>query len=57
MCAWRVDAPQITPLVLKRRAEALDNDGWFFELKYGGFRALLQIDGSGARLVSRKDGS
>ena len=26
---------------------------WLFELKYDGFRALLEIDSSGARLVSR----
>lgn len=26
--------PRITPLVLERRAEAFDNDGWLFELKY-----------------------
>lgn len=45
--------PRITPLVLERRAEAFDNDGWLFELKYDGFRALLEIDGAGARLVSR----
>ena len=45
--------PSLTPLVLKRRAEAFDNDAWLFELKYDGFRALLEIDGAGARLVSR----
>jgi ATP-dependent DNA ligase len=39
--------------VLKRRATAFDNDGWLFELKYDGFRALLEIDGASARLVSR----
>jgi ATP-dependent DNA ligase len=38
---------------LKRRATAFDNDGWLFELKYDGFRALLEIDGAGSRLVSR----
>jgi ATP-dependent DNA ligase len=45
--------PKIRPLVLKRRAAAFDHDGWLFELKYDGFRALLEIDGAGARLVSR----
>jgi ATP-dependent DNA ligase len=39
--------------VLKRRAEAFDNHHWLFELKYDGFRALLEINGTGARLVSR----
>jgi ATP-dependent DNA ligase len=45
--------PKITTLVLKRRAQAFDNPDWLFDLKYDGFRALLEIDGSGARLVSR----
>jgi bifunctional non-homologous end joining protein LigD len=45
--------PKITPLVLKRRATAFDNAGWLFELKYDGFRALLEIDGARTRLVSR----
>jgi DNA-binding transcriptional ArsR family regulator len=36
--------PKVTPLALKRRAAAFDNDGWLFELKYDGFRALLEID-------------
>ena len=46
--------PKLTPLVVKRRAAAFDNDAWLFELKYDGFRALLKIDAAGARLVSRK---
>jgi bifunctional non-homologous end joining protein LigD len=45
--------PRITPLVLKRRAAAFDHPDWLFELKYDGFRALLEIDGSEAHLVSR----
>jgi bifunctional non-homologous end joining protein LigD len=45
--------PRVTPLVLKRRAEAFDNDAWLFDLKYDGFRALLEIDGADARIVSR----
>jgi bifunctional non-homologous end joining protein LigD len=45
--------PKVRPLELKRRAAGFDNDGWLFELKYDGFRALLEIDGSEARLVSR----
>jgi bifunctional non-homologous end joining protein LigD len=39
--------------VLKRRTAAFDNPDWLFDLKYDGFRALLEIDGSEARLVSR----
>jgi ATP-dependent DNA ligase len=38
-------------LVLKRRAAAFDNPDYLFDLKYDG--ALLEIDASGARLVSR----
>ena len=45
--------PKVTPLVLKRRAAAFDNPDWVYEVKYDGFRALLEIDGAGARLVSR----
>ena len=45
--------PKVTPLVLKRRAAAFDNPDWLFELKYDGFRALLEVDGAGARLLSR----
>src|SRR5215831_8171038 len=41
------------PLVLKRRAAAFDDPDWLFELKYDGFRALLEIDAAGARLMSR----
>jgi bifunctional non-homologous end joining protein LigD len=45
--------PRVTPLVLKRRAAPFDNPDWLFDLKYDGFRALLEIDGGVARLVSR----
>jgi bifunctional non-homologous end joining protein LigD len=45
--------PKVLPLVLRRRAAAFDNPNWIFELKYDGFRALLEIDGGGAQLVSR----
>jgi hypothetical protein len=36
----------LTPLVLKRRADAFDNPDRLFELKYDGFRALVEIDGA-----------
>jgi bifunctional non-homologous end joining protein LigD len=45
--------PKIAPLVLKSRRDAFDNPDWLFELKYDGFRALLEIDAQGARLLSR----
>ena len=41
------------PLVLKRCAQAFDNPDWLFDLKYDGFRALLEIDGAGALVVTR----
>jgi bifunctional non-homologous end joining protein LigD len=41
--------PKVTPLVLKRRAAAFDNPDWIFELKYDGFRALLEIDDAGVQ--------
>ena len=44
---------RVIPLVLERRAEAFNHPDWLFEVKYDGFRALLEMDGSGARLVSR----
>jgi ATP dependent DNA ligase-like protein len=50
---WLLTLPRIMPLVLKRRATAFDNPDYLYELKYDGFRALLEIDDSGARLVSR----
>jgi ATP-dependent DNA ligase len=45
--------PKITPLVVKPRTAAFDNADWLFDLKYDGFRALLEIDANGARLLSR----
>ena len=43
--------PKAVPLASKRRAAAFDHDDWVFELKYDGFRALLEIDDNGARLL------
>jgi hypothetical protein len=48
-----VALPKIAPLVLKPRADAFDNPDWLFELKYDGFRALLEIDAAGGHLLSR----
>ena len=45
--------PKISPLVLKRRAAAFDNDGWIFEPKYDGFRAIAYVENGKAKLVSR----
>jgi YD repeat-containing protein len=46
-----ITLPKVMPLAVKRRAAAFDNDGWLFELKYDGFRALLEIDGTDAGLL------
>ena len=45
--------PKVAPLTLKRRREAFDDADCLFELKYDGYRALLEIHSTGARLVSR----
>jgi hypothetical protein len=45
--------PRVAPLTLKRRAQAFDNPDWLFDLKYDGFRALLEIDGGGLALAAR----
>ena len=44
--------PRIVPLVLKRGLRSSTRT-WLFELKYDGFRALLEIDGTGARPSER----
>jgi ATP-dependent DNA ligase len=44
--------PKVAPLTLWRRAQAFNSPDWHFELKYDRFRALLEIDGAGARLLS-----
>jgi hypothetical protein len=41
--------------VLKPRAEAFDNPDWLFELKYDGFRALLEAQLSGSQLPVRDE--
>ena len=41
------------PKVMPRRAAAFDNPDYLYDLKYDGFRALLEIDSGEARLVSR----
>jgi ATP-dependent DNA ligase len=43
--------PKIAPLLLKPRTEAFDTPDWLFELKYDGFRALLEIDAAAPRVL------
>jgi len=37
----------ITPMVAKLVREPFDREGWFFELKWDGFRAIAETDGAG----------
>jgi bifunctional non-homologous end joining protein LigD len=41
------------PMPLSRRAEPFNDPDWLFEIKWGGFRALLYSDSDGIRLISR----
>jgi len=44
----------ITPMVAKLVKEPFDREGWLFELKWDGFRAIAEKDKLGVRLYSRK---
>ena len=44
----------ITPMVAKLVKEPFDREGWLFELKWDGFRAIAEKDKLGIRLYSRK---
>lgn len=44
---------QFQPMLLGRRAEALDHSDWLFELKYDGFRAFALVREGRCQLVSR----
>ena len=46
-------APSLSPMLLQRLAEPFNHDGFLFELKYDGFRALAFIVNRECRLVSR----
>jgi bifunctional non-homologous end joining protein LigD len=43
----------ITPMVARLVGEPFDREGWFFELKWDGFRAIAEKDKQGVRLYSR----
>ena len=34
----------ITPMIARLISDLFDREGWFFELKWDGFRALAEID-------------
>jgi bifunctional non-homologous end joining protein LigD len=45
----------ITPMVARLVRDPFDREGWFFELKWDGFRAIAETDGAGkVSLYSRK---
>ena len=46
--------PQFTPANVIRLLEAFDHDGYIFELKMDGFRALAHVGPDQTRLVSRR---
>jgi bifunctional non-homologous end joining protein LigD len=44
----------ITPMVTRRVRDPFEREGWLFELKWDGFRAIAEMDGQGAaKLYSR----
>jgi bifunctional non-homologous end joining protein LigD len=43
----------ITPMVARLVRDPFDRDGWLFELKWDGFRAIAEKDRQGVRLYSR----
>ena len=45
----------IVPMVARLVGAPFDQDGWFFELKWDGFRSIAELDGQGAvKLYSRR---
>ena len=38
----------ITPMVARLVRDPFDREGWFFELKWDGFRAIAETDGAGS---------
>jgi bifunctional non-homologous end joining protein LigD len=45
----------IRPMLAQSRSEAFDDPNWVFEIKWDGFRAIAEVDGSNVRLYSRKN--
>jgi bifunctional non-homologous end joining protein LigD len=43
----------ITPMVARLVSDPFDREGWLFELKWDGFRAIAEKDKLGVRLYSR----
>jgi ATP-dependent DNA ligase len=49
-----VGSTRYTPMPLAQRREPFDHQEWIYELKYGGFRALLSTGGGPWPFISRK---
>src|SRR5262245_5373985 len=44
----------ITPMLAQASAAPFDNPGWFFEIKWDGYRAVAEVEQGTVRLYSRK---
>ncbi|HEY2028836.1 MAG TPA: DNA ligase D [Myxococcales bacterium] len=49
-----VSAGEVQPMLAETRSEAFDDPAWLFELKLDGFRAVVERDGSTARIYYRR---
>jgi len=45
----------IKPMLAMLIDKAFDKEGWFFEIKWDGYRAIAELDGSNVKLYSRND--
>jgi bifunctional non-homologous end joining protein LigD len=52
----RVDAAKLRPMLASSAERAFSREGWLFELKYDGVRALAEAGGGRARLFARTGG-
>ncbi len=51
-----LDAAKLRPMLATTAARAFSREGWLFELKYDGVRALAESSGGHARLFARSGG-
>jgi bifunctional non-homologous end joining protein LigD len=49
-----VRLPDYEPMLASRRAEPFDDPGWWFEVKWDGYRAIVGAEGGRARARSRR---
>jgi bifunctional non-homologous end joining protein LigD len=47
------DQPTYAPMLAATSKTAPPGDGWVFEVKWDGFRAIARVQGDGVRLWSR----